>query len=126
MFQNLFFKAPPRKNCPVCHYPTLQDKTVIQQCTLCKWNDDGQDDYDAMKVRETVNGDYSLFEARLNWGRTGAIYRKNDSKYDWDKKYRPLRKKWVTLFEKRPSENNKSQSKVFWDKVVALEIKLKN
>ena len=36
------------------------------------WKDDGQEDGDAHEVRNTVNGDWSLVEARLHYSRCGA------------------------------------------------------
>ncbi len=43
-------------------------------CPVCWWEDDGQDDSDADKVRLTVNGQLSLAEARESFGHCGAAH----------------------------------------------------
>jgi hypothetical protein len=42
-------------------------------CNVCLWEDDGQDDHDADRVRGGPNKDLSLSAARLNFRRIGAV-----------------------------------------------------
>jgi hypothetical protein len=63
-------KLPPRGirfTCPCCGYPTLAGRATFEICSLCWWEDDGQDDEDAETVRGGSNHHYSLAEARLNF-----------------------------------------------------------
>jgi hypothetical protein len=43
-------------------------------CPVCWWEDDGQEDDDAMEVRLTVNGSLSLTEARAHYLSCGASH----------------------------------------------------
>jgi hypothetical protein len=43
-------------------------------CPVCWWEDDGQEDDDAEDIRQTVNGDLSLNEAREHYARCGASH----------------------------------------------------
>lgn len=53
--------------CPCCGYPTLDERGGYDICTLCFWEDDGQDDHNADLVLGGPNADCSLAEARSNW-----------------------------------------------------------
>ena len=53
--------------CPCCGYPTLSARGDYEICTICWWEDDGQDDADAEDVRGGPNGAYSLTRARANF-----------------------------------------------------------
>ncbi len=68
--------APPREGmryrCPCCHYKTLEERGGYDICSVCFWEDDGQDDQDA----DTEGGGpnhMSLTQARENYRRFGAI-----------------------------------------------------
>ena len=52
--------------CPCCAYPTLDARGKYEICTICWWEDDGQDDADADTVRGGPNGALSLSAARAN------------------------------------------------------------
>lgn len=54
--------------CPSCGYPTLHDRGGFAICSVCRWEDDGQDDADADDVRGGPNSDLSLTESRLQIG----------------------------------------------------------
>jgi hypothetical protein len=56
-----------RYTCPCCGFPTLQVRNLYDCCTVCFWEDDGQDDQDADKVWGGPNIDYSLSDARRNF-----------------------------------------------------------
>ena len=54
-------------NCPCCGHPTLSERSIYEICSICWWEDDGQDDADADAVRGGPNGAYSLTQARANF-----------------------------------------------------------
>jgi len=58
-----------RFTCPCCGYPTLSSWAEYEICSLCNWEDDGQDDRDADMVRCGPNSSFSLVEARENFER---------------------------------------------------------
>ena len=47
---------------------------ILTLCPICWWEDDGQEDGDADEVRNTVNGDLSLTDARMHYSRCGASH----------------------------------------------------
>jgi hypothetical protein len=58
--------------CPCCGCKTLDKRGEWEICSVCFWEDDGQDDYDADDVRGGPNGSLSLTVARANYLRLGA------------------------------------------------------
>jgi hypothetical protein len=58
--------------CPCYHFLTLGSRGGFDICQVCFWEDDGQDDHDADRVRGGPNGVLSLTEARANFLRIGA------------------------------------------------------
>ena len=46
---------------------TLSERGGFEICSVCWWEDDGQDDADADVVRGGPNGDLSLTQARKNF-----------------------------------------------------------
>ncbi len=59
--------------CPCCGYLTLDERGADERCPVCYWQDDGQDDHDADKVRNGANGRLSLTQARENFKKMGAV-----------------------------------------------------
>jgi hypothetical protein len=59
--------------CPCCGYRTLSERGGFEICSVCFWEDDGQDDVDADTVRGGPNGSLSLTQARRNFREIGAI-----------------------------------------------------
>jgi hypothetical protein len=57
-----------RFRCPCCRYLTLGERGGYEICPVCFWEDDGQDDGDAARVRGGPNGSLSLEAARRNFG----------------------------------------------------------
>ena len=43
--------------CPCCHFRTLQGRGGFEICSICFWEDDGQDDESADEVWGGPNGD---------------------------------------------------------------------
>ena len=64
----------PQFRCPCCGYKTLNAPASMGLCPVCWWEDDGQEDADAMQVRRTANGDLSLMEARNYFAKCGAAH----------------------------------------------------
>ena len=58
--------------CPCCGYLTLGSRGECELCSVCFWEDDGQDVHDADVVRGGPNGRLSLTQARLNFSDFGA------------------------------------------------------
>jgi hypothetical protein len=73
-FSNVFGLPQPETtyHCPCCLYPTLPMRGGFQVCPICYWEDDGQDDQDAGRVRGGPNGHLNLIEARANFAAFGA------------------------------------------------------
>lgn len=66
-----------RFNCPCCGYLTLDEKASYEVCILCDWEDDGQDDFDADRIKGGANSDYSPTEARDNFKKYLTMYEPN-------------------------------------------------
>ncbi|MFI7597551.1 CPCC family cysteine-rich protein [Actinoplanes sp. NPDC049681] len=58
--------------CPCCGYLTLDERGGYEICPVCFWEDDGQDDHDADRVRGGPNRGLSLAQARRNFAALGA------------------------------------------------------
>jgi len=61
-----------RYACPCCRCLTLEERGGYDLCPVCFWEDDGQDDQDAHRVRGGPNGRLSLTQARQNYAAFGA------------------------------------------------------
>jgi hypothetical protein len=59
-------------NCPCCGYKTLSECGGDEICSVCFWQDDGQNEQDADIVRGGPNGSLSLTKARDNFRIFGA------------------------------------------------------
>lgn len=62
--------------CPCCGYKTLDERGSYEICSVCFWEDDGQDDKDANIMRGGPNSSLSLKQARANFQEFGACERK--------------------------------------------------
>lgn len=54
--------------CPSCGFPTLDERYGWEICSVCNWEDDGQDDPKADEVWGGPNYELSLTSSRLNIG----------------------------------------------------------
>ncbi len=63
-----------KQMCPCCGFPTLSTRAMYEICTICWWEDDGQDENNASKVFGGPNGKYALSDARLNFKKHGHMY----------------------------------------------------
>src|SRR5262245_44738442 len=61
-----------RPACPCCGFLTLTERNSFENCHVCFWEDDGQDDFDADEIKGGPNGSLSLSEARRNFLKFGA------------------------------------------------------
>jgi hypothetical protein len=65
------------ERCPCCGFRTLDERGMYDICPICFWEDDGQDDRDADKVRGGPNRSLSLTDARRNFREFGACDRRS-------------------------------------------------
>lgn len=63
-----------RYACPCCGYLTLGERGGFEICSVCSWEDDGQDEHDADSVRGGPNHELSLSQARANFRAYGACH----------------------------------------------------
>jgi hypothetical protein len=64
--------------CPCCRYLALDERGAWNICQVCGWEDDGQDDHDANRVRGGPNGRESLTDARERFNEHGS---RNESQF---------------------------------------------
>lgn len=68
------WKSPGKLPCPCCQTPTLNQRSVGEECTVCGWRDyQGQNEYHPDKVVAGRNFGLSLDEARLEFEAHGSI-----------------------------------------------------
>ena len=67
-------KKRPMLPCPCCGFRTLHARGSYEMCSICAWEDDGQNDPAADDVFNGPNGTYSLTEARANFLAHGDMY----------------------------------------------------
>ena len=61
--------------CPCCACPTITGFRQFEQCPVCRWTDDGQDDEDVFSIRpKSPNGMVALAQARANFERTLCMF----------------------------------------------------
>lgn len=73
-----FFESHPEHcnghvPCPACGYPTLRRRNSYDYCSLCNWEDDGQDDPHTHERWDESN-DNSLDQARANFEQTCCVW----------------------------------------------------
>ncbi|MEV0490026.1 CPCC family cysteine-rich protein [Streptomyces atratus] len=76
-FVNIHGKAEDGPyRCPCCGFVTLGERGNYEICSVCFWEDDGQDDHDADRIRDGPNGRLSLNTVQLvdSDGDTGAVF----------------------------------------------------
>ena len=97
-----------RITCPCCGYPSSDERANYDICSLCGWEDDGQDDnefapfpsyYSPDAVAGGPNADYSLTEARLNFSQYHQMYRPFDKRaFNRTNKDRSLREVLMAIY----------------------------
>ena len=96
--------------CPCCGYPTIDERGAYEICSLCAWEDDGQDDAAhrppgvAAVAPDAVAGgpnhDYSLSEARENFAQNLTSYRPSDIDFEGERAETPIRRDIVAAYER--------------------------
>lgn len=61
-------------SCPCCSFQALDSGGDYEICTICWWEDGGQDDCAANEVFGGPNHEYSLIQARHNFLDHGDMY----------------------------------------------------
>lgn len=104
--------------CPCCYMPTLDDRGAFELCSICFWEDDGQDSDDADIIRGGPNHNYSLSEARENFQKYLTMYRPNDKRaFEMENKIKPKKEKLYNAYQ----EAIQSNSEELWNKTLELE-----
>lgn len=94
------FEEAGRATCPCCGYPTIAERGAYEICSLCAWEDDGQDDADADAVAHGPNHDYSLTEARRNFVRNLTAYRPTDIDFERERGTTAIKREIVKAYER--------------------------
>ncbi len=117
------FKTITRVTCPCCGYPTLAERARYETCVLCNWEDDGQDDVDAVRVLGGPNGEYSLDEARENFAKYRTMYTPGNNIVvtgDDSVEAETLKKQLIVIFEEMLQADSADIPKI-WKRVFRLE-----
>ena len=103
------FESAGRVTCPCCGYPTIPERAGFDICSLCAWEDDGQDDPGALGNEATApadvvvggpNHDYSLREARENFENNLTSYRPTDIDFESERISTPIKRDIVSAYER--------------------------
>jgi len=105
------FEDAGRATCPACGYPTIAERAVYEICSLCAWEDDGQDDaahrpaegVEQCAPDEVVGGpnhDYSLTEARRNFAINLTSFRPADIDFETERATTPIKREIVNAYER--------------------------
>ena len=78
---------PPLSACPCCGAYSLEERGDWEICTVCWWEDDGSDNFDAMV--ESSPNHLSLIRARINYLTHGIF---DPSRHDLRDEQEPLEK----------------------------------
>ena len=97
-----------RSTCPCCGYPTINGRGAFDICSLCGWEDDGQDD-----AERTVSGkprpdavaggpnlDYSLREARENFAEYVTMYRPTDRDFERERAQTNVKRRIAAAYDR--------------------------
>lgn len=104
------FEDAGRPTCPCCGYPTIAERGAFEICSLCAWEDDGQDDaahrppggdaVDPDTVAHGPNHDYSLAEARRNFAINLTAFRPSDIDFERERGALPIKRDIVKAYER--------------------------
>jgi Cysteine-rich CPCC len=110
-----------RATCPCCGYPTINGRAAYEICSLCEWEDDGQDDRERSPVltgfvpreRERAvaytdpelvlggpNADYSLAEARDNFAQYFTMYRPADRDFERERARTDVKRRIAEVYDR--------------------------
>jgi hypothetical protein len=103
------FEDAGHPTCPCCGYPTIDTRGDFEICSLCAWEDDGQDDPGRLGNAATVppdaiaggpNHDYSLSEARRNFAQNVTSYRPSDRDFESERAVTAMKRRIVEAYER--------------------------
>jgi hypothetical protein len=77
---------------------------------LCWWEDDGQDDDDADKVRGGPNHDYSLSSARENFKKYTTMYDPGEAFFERDDRKREIKHEIMRLYQQVSAFDNRTDA----------------
>jgi hypothetical protein len=108
------FEDAGRVTCPACGYPTIGERCAYEICSLCAWEDDGQDDnphrpdgyreyFGPDDVAGGPNHDYSLKEARENFATNVTSYRPADIDFEGERATTAIKREIVKAYERAVS-----------------------
>ena len=98
--------------------PTLGERASFEICSVCFWEDDGQDNDDAEIIRGGPNSDYSLSEARLNFRNYSTMYRPSDKKvFESEMKEKDKITQLYNAYSKAVESGNDDD----WNNAISLE-----
>jgi hypothetical protein len=106
-------------SCPCCGYPTLHERSGYDICSLCNWEDDGQDDPYADEILGGPNGAYSLTAARQNFKKNLIMYDSTDPRIgDADSLLeKKAKESMIEVFEKMRDETHAETLDKLWEQV---------
>ena len=121
--QKRWRKFKDRYICPCCFMPTLSERGGYEICSICSWEDDGQDSDDAEQIRGGPNSDYSLSEARRNFEMYFTMYRPSAHlAYEEEQSEREKKKELYQAYTQAMSSNDEND----WLLVLSIEKKYEN
>jgi hypothetical protein len=103
------FEDAGRVTCPCCGYPTIDARRAYEICSLCAWEDDGQDDAGRLGNEASVapdvvvngpNHDYSLTEARGNFAVNLTSYRPADRDFEIERASTGIKREIVNAYDR--------------------------
>jgi hypothetical protein len=108
------FEDAGRVTCPCCGYPTINERTAYEICSLCAWEGDGQDDtphrpegsHDYFAPDDVAGGpnhDYSLTEARENFATNLTSYRPADIDFESERSTTAIKREIAKAYDRAVS-----------------------
>jgi hypothetical protein len=103
------FEDAGRATCPCCGYPTIDARGTYEICSLCAWEDDGQDDDGHLgntvtaapgEITNGPNHDYSLTESRNNFAANLTSYRPADRDFEIERASTAIKREIVSAYER--------------------------
>lgn len=98
--------------CPCCKLLTLSKRGEYEICSVCCWEDEGQDSLDDSFLLCDSNGEYTLSIARENFKAHGDMYSLEDENYPTNENYVELRDLLVKLYQDK---------EIDWDEIRLIE-----
>ena len=110
--------------CPCCGYPTLTERAAYDICSLCYWEDDGQDTDHANEFWPGPNHGYSLSEARSNFHTYLSMYPPEEDRRfvgGDNPKTTTIKRSLIATFDKLRQEASPESLSALWQEVERQE-----